>query len=121
VQKSVFLRFLLAGALLLVSTSAIQAQRDYGGARQLVGQTDRDLRSVSRDALSVKERDRYDSALRHLSEFDKELARGKYDKGKLSGAIDDLNDAFKNNTLDPQQRDRLRSDLEGLRELRDRW
>jgi hypothetical protein len=120
-QRRVSHRFSLAGLLLLALTPAIQAQRDFDGARQLIGRTDHDLRAVSPDALSEKERERYDNALRDLSEFDKDLSHGKYDKGKLNDAIDDVNNVCKNNTLPPEQRDVLQSDLEGLRALRDRW
>jgi hypothetical protein len=73
------------------------------------------------DRFSAKDRERYDNALRHLSEFDSSLSRGKYDQGKLDTAIDDVNNICKNNILSPPDRDMLQEDLRALRELRAGW
>ena len=56
---------------------------------------------------------------RKLSEFDRDLSRGHFDKGKLDGAIDELRDVMKNNTLESHDRDTLASDLADLRTLKD--
>ena len=114
--------FALAGALVLGLVSTALAQSDVDRGRQLVEQTDRDLHKVEHvDRFSAKDRERYDNALRHLSEFDSALSRGKYDQGKLDTAIDDINNICKNNTLSPPDRDVLQEDLRALRELRAGW
>jgi hypothetical protein len=54
-----------------------------------------------------------------LSEFDRELRAGRFDKDKLDTAIDDLKNVVKNNTLESHDRDTLSEDLANLRTLRD--
>jgi len=66
-----------------------------------------------------KERDRYRDVQHHLSEFDRDLRAGKFDKGKLDDAINNLKDVVKNNTLESHDRDELARDLSDLRTLRD--
>ncbi|MGD1096143.1 MAG: hypothetical protein ABSB35_29635 [Bryobacteraceae bacterium] len=98
------------------------AQPDFDRGRSLVERTDHDLRKVEHlDRFSAKDHERYDNALRHLSEFDSGLSRGKYDHGKLDAAIDDLNNVCRNNILSPGDRDMLQADLRDLRELRADW
>jgi hypothetical protein len=114
--------FALAGALVLGLVSTAMAQPQFDRGRQLVEQTDRDLHKVEHvDRFSSKDRERYDNALHHLSEFDSGLSRGKHDQGKLDAAIDDVNNICKNNTLSPNDRDVLQDDLRALRELRAGW
>jgi hypothetical protein len=115
---------LLPAALLLVSLMIppVFAQGDYHDrARSLVSQTDKDLRKISRSAIEAKDRERYEEALRRLSEFDKEMARGKYEKDKLDEAIERVDKITKENTLSPDARDTLLNDLRDLRELRSAW
>lgn len=115
-------RLVLVGVLLVGLAPVTYAQRDYGRARGLVAQADADLRKVSnRERFSEKERERYDNALRHLSEFDQDLSRSKYHEDKLDQAIEDLNNTCKNNTLSPGERDILQADLRSLRELPVDW
>lgn len=91
----------------------------YDNARSLVGQVQSDLQRASRYGRpSGKEQERYDNALRHLSEFDRDLSQSKFNKDKLDTAIDDLNNVVKNNTISPRERDRLNGDLQQLRSLR---
>jgi hypothetical protein len=91
----------------------------YGNARSLVDRVQSDLRHASHMVRDrAKERERYDNAQHHLSEFDRELARNKFDKDKLDSAIDDVKNVVENNTLDPQARDILTRDLSDLRNLR---
>jgi hypothetical protein len=47
------------------------------------------------------------------------LSRGHFDKGKLDGAIDELRDVIKDNTLESHDRDVLAADLADLRTLKD--
>ena len=66
-----------------------------------------------------KERDRCRNVQHHLLEFDGDLRAGKFDKGKLDAAIDNLKDVVKNNTLESHDRDALAQDLSDLRTLLD--
>jgi hypothetical protein len=94
--------------------------QDFDRARDLVARVDGDLEHAADFTRNnAKERERYHNVERHLSEFDRELRRGNFDKGKLDGAIDDLKNVVKNNTLGPHERDALASDLSDLRTLRD--
>jgi hypothetical protein len=112
----------LMGLAVFAMASSVWAQPEVDRGRDLVARTDRDLRKMEHiDRFSAKDRDRYDNTLRHLSEFDSGLSRGKYDRGKLDTAIDDLNNVCKNNVLSPGDRDMLQADLRDLRELRAGW
>jgi len=117
------LKLLPVGLLIFGLASSAFAQGDYHDrARSIVARTDNDLRMISTlPNVSPKERELYDKALHHFSDFDKEMARGKYDKGKLDEAIEHLDKIVKENTLSPDDRDRLMSDLRDLRELRSAW
>ena len=98
----------------------VHAQRDYyHGARALVGQSQTDLRhAVELSRRQGREMQRVDFAQRHLSQFDRALSKGKWDKEKLDAAIDDLQNVIDHNTLDGEDRDRLTADLRDLRDLR---
>ena len=91
----------------------------YTDARALVGRVQEDLRHAEGLAhLSGKESDRYRNAQHHLSDFDGSLSKGKFDKGKLDQAIDDVKNFVEHNTLAPEDRDALTADLSSLRDLR---
>jgi hypothetical protein len=93
---------------------------DFDHARDLVGRVQDDLqRAADFTRSNEKERIRYENVQHHLSEFDRELRRDHFDKGKLDSAIDDLKNVVKNNTLESRDRDALASDLSDLRTLRD--
>jgi hypothetical protein len=78
-----------------------------------------DLRRAERfTPPNGKEKERYFNAQHHLSQFDRELERGRFDKDKLDEAIDDVKNVVENNTLSPRDRDVLSGDLRDLRELR---
>ena len=68
--------------------------------------------------VAGRQRDRYDNANRHLSEFDDRLSRDVYDQGKLDTAIEDVKNVFKSNPLGPHSRDELRDDIDALRSMR---
>jgi len=94
--------------------------QEYGRARDLVARAQDDLRRAADfTATKQKERDRYREVQRKLSEFDRDLSRGHFDKGKLDGAIDELKDVMKGNTLESHDRDALAADLSDLRTLKD--
>ena len=93
---------------------------NFDHARDLVAHVQNDLqRAADFTRTNGKERSRYENVQHHLSEFDRELRRDHFDKGKLDDAIDNLKDVVKNNTLESHDRDALASDLSDLRTLRD--
>lgn len=93
---------------------------DWDHARDMVSRVQNDLqRAADFTRNNEKERVRYENVQHHLSEFDRELRRDHFDKGKLDSAIDDLKNVVKNNTLESHDRDALATDLSDLRTLRD--
>ena len=109
---------LAAGALAGIGLS-LHGQ-DFERARDMVGRVQKDLeRAAEFTRNNEKERERYHNVQSHLSEFDRELRRGHWDKGKLDSAIDDLKNVVKNNTLEGRDRDALAADLSDLRTMRD--
>ena len=93
---------------------------DLDRARDLVAHVQDDLqRAADFTRTNEKERSRYENVQHHLSEFDRELRRDHFDKGKLDYSIDNLKDVVKNNTLESHDRDALAMDLSDLRTLRD--
>jgi hypothetical protein len=88
-------------------------------ARDVVDRTLSDLRRATEfERRKGKEISRYENAERHLSDFDKEITKGHFDKGKLDEAIDDVKNVVEHNTLDPDARDALNADLRDLRAVR---
>ena len=111
-----------AGRLLgaVAGTGLLLFGQEYGRARDLVARVQQDLqRAADFTRKNEKERERYHNAQHHLSEFDSDLRAGKFDKGKLDDAIEDLKSVVKNNTLESHDRDALAQDLSDLRTLRD--
>lgn len=118
-------RTLLAGAVLLCAlggagwTATLQGA-DLDRARDLVSRVQNDLQKAAEfTATNEKERTRYENVQHHLSEFDRELRRDHFDKGKLDSVVDNLKDVVRNNTLESHERDALAMDLSDLRTLRD--
>jgi hypothetical protein len=112
----------VAALLLAGLVSTLEAQRDWDRARGLVGKAQQDLQNISSIAtMSGKERERYDNALHHLSEFDQDLSHSHFDKGKLDTSVDDIDNVCKNNTLTPSERDVLLGDIRELRHLKSDW
>jgi hypothetical protein len=103
----------------LAATLAYSQDGRYGNARSLVARVQNDLRRAEHfTPPNGKEKERYFNAQHHLSQFDRELERGRFDKDKLDEAIDDVKNVVENNTLSPRDRDVLSGDLRDLRELR---
>jgi predicted nuclease with TOPRIM domain len=93
---------------------------NFDHARDLVARVQDDLqRAADFTRSNQKERSRYENVQHRLSEFDRELSRDHFDKGKLDDSIDNLKDVVKNNTLESHDRDSLATDLSDLRTLRD--
>lgn len=117
-SRRVAARQLLIGAL--SGAGLLVYGQEHKKARDLVDRVQADLqRAADFTSNNEKERERYHNVQHHLSEFDRELRRGKFDTGKLDAAIDDLKNVVKNNTLESRDRDALAADLSDLRTLRD--
>jgi hypothetical protein len=117
--QGVIASFLLTGAV--APTIAEERYRDRYSvdARDLVQRTQRDLqRARDLRPRNDKERERIENALKHLSDFDRNLSKNKFDKDRLNEAIDDLKNVVDHNTLEPRDRDALNADLGELRLLR---
>ncbi len=117
-----YLRIIIAAAALLcglaIAAPAQNARR--ADERSVIDRTQNDLRRASDfERQNGKQISRYDNAQRHLSDFDRQLTRGHFDRGRLDNAIDDMKDVVDHNTLDPASRDALRQDLLDLRTIRD--
>ena len=94
--------------------------QDRRDPRDLVARVQDDLqRAADFTRNNEKERERYHNAQHHLSEFDRKLRDGHFDKDKLDDAIDDLKNLVANNTLESHDRDELARDLADLRVMRD--
>jgi hypothetical protein len=93
---------------------------NFDHARDLVSRVQNDLqRAADFTRTNEKERVRYENVQHHLSEFDRELRRDHFDKGKLDDSINNLKNVVKDNTLESHDRDTLAADLSDLRTLRD--
>jgi hypothetical protein len=91
----------------------------YDEARQVVGRTQVDLdRAASFLKSNKKEQERLRNAQKHLSEVDRHMAKGKFDKGTLDSAIEDIQNVLDHNVLQSQDRDMLMRDIKELREIR---
>jgi hypothetical protein len=112
-------RHLLLGAFAgsFLGVASGQGRRD---ARELVDRVQDDLqRAADFTRNNEKERERYHNAQHHLSEFDRKLRDGHFDKDKLDAAIDDVKNLVEHNTLESRDRDELARDLADLRVMRD--
>jgi exoribonuclease R len=78
-----------------------------------------DLRQVAqRNAFTHGERERFDHALEHLSQFSRKLYAGRMDRGKLDRSIDDVGNILRHNRIDPRGREILSNDLNELMRYR---
>ena len=117
-SRRIAARLLLLGAL--SGAGLLVYGQEHEKARDLVERVQADLqRAADFTRNNEKEQERYHNVQHHLSEFDRELRKGKFDKGKLDATVDDLKNVVKNNTLESRDRDALASDLSDLRSLRD--
>ena len=93
---------------------------DYANVRTVVDRTQSDLRAASDLEHGGKQDSRYKNAQDHLSDFDRSLAKGHFNKDRLDRAIEDLKNLVDHNTLQASARDALVHDLEDLRLVRER-
>ncbi|MFL6448837.1 MAG: hypothetical protein ACJ746_14290 [Bryobacteraceae bacterium] len=117
------------GLGLLAGGSGFATAADWGfrhrdpnnDLREVVDRTQSDLRTAA--DLEIKHGDdhnRYKNAQGHLSTFDRKLVKGKFDKGELEKALDDIKDILDHNVLQASTRDSLMRDMTDLKVARDR-
>lgn len=98
-----------------------QEYREIDGIRGLVDRTQSDLRAAEdMDPRNSKERDRYRNAQKNLSDLDRHLTKGKFDRGELDRSIGDIQNILDHNTLQASSRDALLRDVADLRQMRER-
>ena len=108
-------KLLIAVLALGMGLIAKDRGRDYSDLRGVVDRTQGDLRNASDLEHGNKQRDRYHNAQDNLSKFDRNLSKGKFDKGALEHALHGLKDILDHNTLQASARDTLRRDYSDLR------
>lgn len=116
--------FALAAFGILLASQTVQGQgyRYNEEHRRPVDATIRDLQWVAaNNTCSRKEDERYDNAMRHLSQFEERLHQGRFDKDKLDDAIGDVQHVLDNNPMHGRAREVLTRDVWDLRELRARY
>ncbi len=65
---------------------------------------------AQRNAFSHGERERYDHAIEHLSQFSGKLYAGRMDRGKLERGIEDVQNVLRRNRIDLRGREILSND-----------
>jgi muramidase (phage lysozyme) len=110
---------------LLAGGQMLQAQwypQSGNYQRQPASPADRtveDLRQVAqRNAFTHGERERFDHAIEHLSQFSGRLYGGRFDRSKLDRSIDDMRTVLQRNRIDPRGREILSNDLNELMRYR---
>lgn len=112
-------------AALCFAPAAFPQRPEYPDARNLIQHVQEDMRRAAdfaRGAPNIKKDrkqiERWDNAQHSMSNLDRNLSRGKFDKGELDKAIDDLKNVVDHNTLSSEDRDLLNRDLGDLRQFR---
>jgi hypothetical protein len=93
--------------------------RDFDNVRGIVDRTQSDLRAAVDLEHGKKQAERYKNVQDHLSDFDRSLSKGHFNKDRLDSAINDLQHLLDGNTLQASARDALRHDIEDLRMARE--
>lgn len=94
-------------------------RRHQEDLRGLVDQTQTDLRMAARlEHGNGDAHERYRNAQRHLSNFDRHLTKGHFDKDELDSAVGSIQNILDHNTLQARSRDALHEDVTQLREAR---
>ena len=128
--RKIIKAFLLTAGLAVLATTYLPAAEagwfqeypaPYGDLRGLVDRSQSDLRAAAElEHGKSDQRERYRNAQGHLSTFDRHLTHGKFDKGELEKAINDMKAILDHNVLQASSRDALMRDVEDLRVARDR-
>ena len=116
---SIGLTMAVAAPLPVSASARFDRDRNYDDLRGLVDRTQSDLRAAIDLGHGNRQGERYKNAQDHLSDFDRSLSKGHFDKDRLDRAIDDLQHLLDHNTLQPSTRDALRHDVEDLRVARE--
>src|SRR5215471_13998361 len=99
IRPGVFRRWLMIfGGLVCIGAPAY-GQEAYGGVRDLVQRAQADLVHAQQLAQKSGDRKRIDNAQKRLSDFDRSLSKGKFDKSRMNKAIDDMQSVLDHNTL----------------------
>jgi hypothetical protein len=109
----------LSLALGLIAPMGLARVNDYSELRGLIDRTQSDLREASGLEHGKKQLNRYHDVQDNLSKLDRQLSKGKFDKGALDHAIGDLKGIIEHNTLQPRGRDQLNRDIADLKAVRD--
>lgn len=99
--------------------------RDYGrgynheGLRHLINRTQQDIQMAAESEHgNHDQRERTHDAQKNLSDFDRHLTKGHFDKDKLDQVIGDVQGILDHNTLMANSRNALLQDVTQLREAR---
>lgn len=93
----------------------------YTDLRGLIDRTQSDLQAAAEmEHGNDKQRNRYHDAQERLSNLDRNLTKGHFDKGDFDHAIDKIHDILDHNTLRAASRDALMRDITDLKVARDR-
>jgi hypothetical protein len=85
-----------------------QEYRYFPEHRPPLDATIHDLEAIAaHNTYSGKERQRYDNALRHVSQFARRFQEGRFDKDKLDDAIGDVQHVIDKNPMDGRAREIL--------------
>jgi hypothetical protein len=87
--------------------------------RSVIDRTQTDLQAAAQLEQKPKEHERYRRAQTALSNFDRKLSKGHFDKDKLKDAIGAIESVLDHNTLQASMRDALKADLADLHAARD--
>lgn len=92
----------------------------YGRTADPIGQSLRDVQYVwSRARVDGHERDHFRKVVESLQRFQDRASRGKFDRGQLDRAIDNLEHLAQADQIHPQGRQMLRQRLYDLRSFRE--
>jgi hypothetical protein len=114
----------LAGAVsMAVQPAAAQDYRYNPEHRRPVEVTLQDLQAVKdHNSYNGHERERFDDAIHHLSQFAERLHEGgHFDKDKLDQSIGDVQSILDHGRIDERGRELLSRDVNDLRRLREHY
>ncbi len=116
--------FLSVAALLVPLADAREQEDFHEKARHTVERTDNDLQKyVHRDNLDAGLREKFDAAMKDLTEFREAAAKNQWDgeRERLERAIGEIESVVKSAKIGDQERTTLEIDLYTLRDVRDGW
>lgn len=93
-------------------------ERGPGNASRLIGRVLGHLDRVQGRSYDRRDHRQFDHARNDLLRFQDNLARGRFDRGRLDSAIGNIDRVARSRDIHPTDRDRLYRDLEDLRQFR---